>query len=177
MAVKPWVGAIKEPTYPYPKQTSNAPNADIILEYVHGYRTKDCRQNLYFNDDKTLIYHAAAVLIYHDTKANSQKLFTDHHDDILSIDYHKNSGGVITGELGPKPLINYYRDAKLIHTFKAPVTKGVLALAISPDGTKAVAAGMDDDHYVAVLDLKKGTVIAKQKGGKKVILKLGWLSE
>lgn len=52
-----------------------------------------------------------------------------------------------------------------------------MALAISPDGTKAVAAGMDDDHYVAVLDLKKGTVIAKQKGGKKVILKLGWLSD
>ena len=68
MAVKPWLGAIKEPTYPYPKQTSDCPNADINLEYVHGYRTKDCRQNLYFNDDKTLIYHAAAVLIYHDTK-------------------------------------------------------------------------------------------------------------
>ena len=53
----------------------------------------------------------------------------------------------------------------------------MLALAISPDGTKAVAAGMDDDHWVAVLDLKKGTVVGKQKGGKKVILKLGWLSE
>ena len=50
-------------------------------------------------------------------------------------------------------------------------------MSISPDGSKAVAAGIDDDHYVAVLDLKKGTVIAKQKGGKKVILKLGWLSD
>ena len=53
----------------------------------------------------------------------------------------------------------------------------MLALAISPDGSKAVAAGMDDDHYIAVLDLKKGTVISKQKGGKKVILKVGWLSD
>ena len=61
-------------------------------------------------------------------------------------------------------------------SFLAPVTKGVLALAISPDGSKAVAAGMDDDHYVAVLDLEKGTVITKQRGGKKVILKLGWVS-
>ena len=97
MAIKPWLGAIKEPTYPHPHQTSKAPNAEIQLEYVHGYRVKDCRQNLYFNDDKTLIFHAAAVLIYHDTKQNSQILLTDHTDDILSIDYHKESGGVITG--------------------------------------------------------------------------------
>ena len=33
------------------------------------------------------------------------------------------------------------------------MTKGVLALSISPDGTKAVAAGMDDDHEVALLGL------------------------
>ena len=52
----------------------------------------------------------------------------------------------------------------------------MLALAISPDGSKAVAAGMDDDHYVAVLDLKSGNILAKQKGGKKVIMKLGWIS-
>ena len=114
---------------------------------------KDCRQNLYFQDDKTLIFHAAAVLIYHDTKSNSQKLFTDHKDDILSIDYHKSTGGVVTGELGPKPLVNYYRKGQLVHSFKAPVTKGVLALSISPDGTRAVAAGMDDDHEVALMDL------------------------
>ena len=89
MAVKPWLGAIKEPTTQYPHQTKAEPKSSIKLEYVHGYRVKDCRQNLYFQDDKTLIFHAAAVLIYHDTKNNSQRLLTDHKDDILSIDYHK----------------------------------------------------------------------------------------
>jgi WD40 repeat protein len=124
-----------------------------------------------------LIFHAAAVLIYQNTKTTSQKLYTDHRDDILSIDYHKQSGAVITGEIGPKPLVNYYKNSKLVHSFTAPVTKGVLALAISPDGTKAVAAGMDDDHYIALLDLQSGAVITKQKGSKKVILKLGWVSD
>jgi len=85
------LGAIKEPTYKYPKQTKERPNASIDLEYVHGYRVKDCRQNLYYQDDKVLIFHAAAVLIYHDTKNNSQKLLTDHRDDILSIAYHKKT--------------------------------------------------------------------------------------
>lgn len=59
----------------------------------------------------------------------------------------------------------------------APVKKGVLAVAINPEGSYGVCAGMDDDHVVTVLDLRKGCVISSKKGGKKVILKLGWLNE
>lgn len=102
-------------------------------------------------------------------------MLTNHNDDILSIDYHRATGGVITGELGPKPLVNFYKNAELVKSFKAPVTKGVLALSISPDGGKAIAVGMDNDHYLALLDLEKGTVICTAKGGKKVILKVGWI--
>lgn len=70
MAIKPWLGAIKEPTGSFPKQTPKAPSSTLDLEYVHGYRTKDCRQNLFFSykEERVIIFHAAAVLIYHDTK-------------------------------------------------------------------------------------------------------------
>lgn len=63
-----------------------------------------------------------------------------------------------------------------MHSFKGPVKKGILACAISPDGTFGVCAGMDDDHLVALLDLKNGRVVSSKKGGKKVILKLGWVN-
>lgn len=36
---------------------------------------------------------------------------------------------------------------------------------------------MDDDHYIAVLDLNNGKSLRKKKGGKKVILKAGWTSD
>ena len=36
---------------------------------------------------------------------------------------------------------------------------------------------MDDEHEVALLDLEKGCVIKKNKGTRKVILKLGWVSD
>lgn len=52
----------------------------------------------------------------------------------------------------------------------------MLAIAISPDGSKAACAGMDEDHHVAVLDLKKETVISISKGTKKVITKIIWTS-
>ena len=60
--------------------------------------------------------------------------------------------------------------------FHAPVKKGVLAVAISPDGRRAACAGLDDDHHVAVLDLKTGKVLACEKGTKKVITKIVWTS-
>lgn len=43
------------------------------------------------------MYHAAAVLIYHDITQNEQRLFTDHNDDILSIDFNRSEGSVLTG--------------------------------------------------------------------------------
>lgn len=77
---------------------------------MHGYRVKDCRQNLYYIDKDTILFHAAAVVIFHNISKNTQNLLTAHNDDILSIDYHRNSNQVITGELGPKPLVCLFRN-------------------------------------------------------------------
>ena len=42
LAVKPWLGAIKEPTgwKKAPLNQNKAPTAELTLEYVHGYRSK-----------------------------------------------------------------------------------------------------------------------------------------
>ena len=150
------------------------PNVKVDLEYVQGYRCKDCRQNLYYGDKDTLIFHAAATMIQHSIKNNTQQLDTTHNDDILSIDYHKPTNQIITGELGPKPLVCLYKNGNLDKKFVAPVKKGVLAIAISPDGRKAACAGMDDDHHVSVLDLESGKILVTTKGSKKVIMKIVW---
>lgn len=49
MAVKPWLGAIKEPSIPHYDDKANGmkpPNCSINLDYAFGYRTKDMRKNL-----------------------------------------------------------------------------------------------------------------------------------
>jgi len=47
MAVKPWLGAIKEPTgFVKPRNFNAPPNASLELDYVFGYRAKDCRNNV-----------------------------------------------------------------------------------------------------------------------------------
>ena len=64
MAVKPWMGAIKEPTYEYyqsKKYGHKPPKVDLELEYCYGYRAKDMRNNLYYLSNGKVLYNAAAL--------------------------------------------------------------------------------------------------------------------
>ncbi len=44
LAIKPWLGAIKEPSdwKKPPLNQNKPPKAELILEHVHGYRAKYC---------------------------------------------------------------------------------------------------------------------------------------
>jgi microtubule-associated protein-like 6 len=74
MAVKPWMGAIKEPSQPYynnKKVGHKPPPVDLAIEYVYGYRTKDMRSNLYYLKSGKVLYNAAAVGIVLDIATNT----------------------------------------------------------------------------------------------------------
>jgi microtubule-associated protein-like 6 len=74
MACKPWMGAIKEPSAPcYVSKTDGhkPPKCELQIEYVHGYRTKDMRNNLYFLANGKVLYNAAALGIILDVDSNT----------------------------------------------------------------------------------------------------------
>ena len=86
---------------------------------------------------------------------------------------------VATGEVGPKPLI-YIWDPKtldVISEYKGAILKGVAALAFNPSGKKLVAAAIDDDHFIAVLNVGKPEASVKLKTGKEIIIALAFGSE
>ena len=58
MAVKPWLGAIKEPT-PKPKVDPSKPKAEYEIDWVYGYRSEEARMNLFFNDQGEAVYPTA----------------------------------------------------------------------------------------------------------------------
>jgi len=87
---------------------------------------------------------------------------------------------VATGEIGPKPSIYVWNSTtmEVKCQFKAVIAKGIAALAFSPSGKRLVAAAIDDDHWVAVMDVTgTGSVIGKVKGGKDVMISLAFNTE
>lgn len=72
MAVKPWLGAIKEPSEVKKiPMASKKPKCSITLDYCYGYRCKDVRNNLRFITPTKVVYHAAALGIVLDTETNT----------------------------------------------------------------------------------------------------------
>jgi hypothetical protein len=74
MAVKPWIGAIAEPTN-HPPINKAIPDVTYKLEYCYGYRTQDSRQNLYYNSDGNIVFMSACLGIILDKTNNTQTFF------------------------------------------------------------------------------------------------------
>jgi hypothetical protein len=73
-ATKPWLGAIKAPdgfedSVNFDK-LKKPPMAKLDLEYCHGYRAKDCRNNLRYLKSGKLLWHAAGLGIVLNKKSN-----------------------------------------------------------------------------------------------------------
>jgi hypothetical protein len=72
MAVKPWKGAIKQPSdFKYVNTMSLVPKSELQIEYVYGYRAKDCRDNIKIMKNGNLVYNAAALGIVMNIETNT----------------------------------------------------------------------------------------------------------
>lgn len=107
MAVKPWLGQMREPSEfrKAQKNQEKPPTVSFELEWVHGYRARDSKNNVSILKDGSIAYHAAAVGIVYDPDDHSQKHFCKHIDDITAMAFSSDGRTIATGEVGPKPSI------------------------------------------------------------------------
>ena len=160
-AVKPWITNVVNTvpsTYQPSKLDGSLPDAHLELEFVHGYRCHDTRNNLRYTSDGEFVYHTAAVGIVYNKEEHHQRFFNEHFDDITALAIHPNRKIVATGEIGPYPLISIWdtEENKALVRIREPLTKGINHLAFSRDGKYLVATAADDCHNVAVFDWEKG---------------------
>lgn len=80
------------------EKEENAPNEQLKLEWVYGYRGKDCRCNLYVLPTGEIAYFIAAVAILYNVDEQVQRHYIGHTDDIKSMAVHPNKLIVATGQ-------------------------------------------------------------------------------
>lgn len=145
----------------------DAPAENLELDFVFGYRGRDCRQNLHFLDANTVVYNIAALGVVFDHARNSQRFYRGHNDDILCTAVNNTHDIVATGQIGHDPEIHLWNP-----TTMAPIarlkghTHGIICLAFSPDGRFLVSIGQDDDFTIKVWDVATNSLISSQSGGK-----------
>ena len=159
-AVKPWLGAIKEPK-DHPKPVKSSPDQEYAIDWVHGYRSEEARMNCQFNDRGVPVYPAAAIGIIYDYNEMKQTYFGGgktekggrkqddeskdiHTDDITALCVSTNRKMVASGQNGLKPLV-FIWDSN---------TGDVISKKRLPKGARLVKAiGFScNDEYVCATD-------------------------
>jgi len=147
---------------------SESPDANLELEYIHGYRCEDTRNNLRYNKEGDIIYHTASVGIVLNQGLNTQRHFLEHTSEIVCLAMHPNMIYVATGDVGETPKICIWDSTTMecLARISGLLKKGISHLCFSSDGNYLAASGMDDYHCIAIYDWDKCTTTAKNVANK-----------
>ncbi len=174
-AVLPFLGALVEPAN-HPPVNPSEPEENYALEYVYGYRTYDCRSNLYYTANGKVVFNVAALGVILDPKSNTQAFFgggtlskstkavlDQHDDDIICLAISPDRKYVATGQVGAKPAL-YIWDTET-GKLKTPKSK----YKLTAKNTRAIAccSWSSDSKYVAFVDKseKKNVYVINSETG------------
>lgn len=159
-----------------PASRHKPPDSGVKLQFVHGYRGHDCRNNLFFTPHNKMVYHIAAVGIVYNSETHHQRCYVAHTDDILCLAIHPSGSLIATGQIGKNPEIHVWdeEEVRTISILKDGHERGVCAVDFSPDGKHVVSVGLDNEHCVVVWDWAKGTKLAHARGHKDKIFDVRW---
>ena len=60
-----------------------APDSQLRLDWVYGYRGHQCRNNLYYTGTAEVVYFVAGVGVVYNATEGKQRFFLEHTDDII----------------------------------------------------------------------------------------------
>ncbi len=137
------------------KPNYDAPNASLDLQWVHGYHSEGCRNNLKYNKQGEIVFHGGTVGVTFNPVEFTQRFNQNHVDEIsclaINLEYKVN-GVVATGENGLVPRINVWDPytMELFTSIRGFHSDGISHVDFSPDGTHIVSIGRDTWHSVVI---------------------------
>ncbi|GBP33928.1 Echinoderm microtubule-associated protein-like 1 [Eumeta japonica] len=156
---------------PDPERVAPPPAAKLKLEWVHGYRGKDCRSNLYLLPTGELAYFVAAVVVLFNVEEQSQRHYAAHSAEVRCLAVHPNRLMLASGqaaEAGGRPLVRVW-DAVSLSTLAVlsgpQLRRSVACVGFSRGDNGTLLACVDDapDHALSVWEWRRGHCLAETK--------------
>ncbi|XP_044933084.1 echinoderm microtubule-associated protein-like 2 isoform X3 [Mustela putorius furo] len=167
------------PTYSLDTR-SELPSSRLKLDWVYGYRGRDCRANLYLLPTGEIVYFVASVAVLYSVEEQRQRHYLGHNDDIKCLAVHPDMVTIATGQVAGttkegKPLPPHVRiwDSVSLSTLHV-LGLGVFDRAVccvgfskSNGGNLLCAVDESNDHMLSVWDWAKESKVVDGKKHEK----------
>ncbi|XP_005390481.1 PREDICTED: echinoderm microtubule-associated protein-like 1 isoform X6 [Chinchilla lanigera] len=152
------------------------PTKRLKLEWVYGYRGRDCRNNLYLLPTGETVYFIASVVVLFNVEEQLQRHYAGHNDDVKCLAVHPDRITIATGQVAGtskdgKQLLPHVRiwDSVTLNTLhvigKGFFDRAVTCIAFSKSNGGSYLCAVDDsnDHVLSVWDWQKEERLADVK--------------
>jgi WD40 repeat protein len=176
--VQPWKAGILEPSSWVNEMGGT--DVDLELQWIHGYRSHDCRNNVRYSAAGSVVYTAATVGVVYSRSAGKQKFFLGAHaDDIIGIAAHPSGQLFATGETGRQPSVIVWssQDMRSMARIECSHLTGVPLLAFNSKGDLLASIGLDENHTLAVHDWAKNVTVLRTHTDKREVFCMCYLAD
>lgn len=80
-------------------KTVEQPSEKLQLEWVYGYRGRDCRSNLHYLPTGEIVYFVAATVVLYNVEEQMQRHYLGHTDDVKCLTVHPDKIRIATGQV------------------------------------------------------------------------------
>ncbi|XP_054838890.1 echinoderm microtubule-associated protein-like 4 isoform X2 [Eublepharis macularius] len=159
------------------------PSEKLKLEWVYGYRGRDCRANVYLLPTGEIVYFIASIVVLFNYEEWTQRHYTGHSDCVKCLAVHPDKIRIATGQLA-----GVDKDGRLLHphvrvwdsvslvslqviglgTFERGV--GCLDFSKADSGMHLCVIDDSNEHMLTVWDWQKKSKVAEIKTTNEVVL-------
>ncbi|NWJ07004.1 EMAL4 protein, partial [Crypturellus undulatus] len=159
------------------------PPEKLKLEWVYGYRGRDCRANVYLLPTGEIVYFIASVVVLFNYDERTQRHYLGHTDCVKCLAVHPDKIKIATGQLAGvdkdgrplQPHVRVWDSVSLatlqvigLRTFERGV--GCLDFSKADSGTHLCVIDDSNEHMLTVWDWQKKSKVAEIKTTNEVVL-------
>uniref|UniRef100_A0A8C5GQB0 Echinoderm microtubule-associated protein-like 2 n=1 Tax=Gouania willdenowi TaxID=441366 RepID=A0A8C5GQB0_GOUWI len=152
------------------------PERKLKLQWVYGYRGRDCRSNLYLLPTGEIVYFNASVVVLYNTEEQQQRHYLGHNDDVKCLSVHPDMVTIATGQVAGNskdgkllaPHVRVWDSVSLntLHVIGMGVfDRAVTCVTFSKSNGGSFLCAVDDanDHILSVWNWQKEKQLADVK--------------
>lgn len=140
------------------------PQIKLKLDWVYGYRGRDCRTNIFYLPTGECVYFVASIVVLYNLEEKTQRHYLGHTDSVKCLAVHPNKLIIASGQSSiqnKRPIVRVWNTVSLatlrVIGFNEDFDRSICCLAFSKNDQGATLAVVDEsnEHTITLLDWQR----------------------